>query len=150
VGLDVANGIVVDAELSTADPHISAIGDCASFPCRHNEGRPTRLEAVQNATDHARCVVDRLIGKPHAYEAWPWFWSAQGALRLQTAGLTIGHDQTVIRGAAESGEFSVFCYKEGRLLGVESINRPAEHAHTRRLLAAGREVTPDQAADLGF
>jgi 3-phenylpropionate/trans-cinnamate dioxygenase ferredoxin reductase subunit len=149
-GLTVANGIVVDAELLTGDSNISAIGDCASFPCRHNEGRPTRLEAVQNAADHARCVAARLVGKTHTYGALPWFWSEQGALRLQIAGLTIGHDKTVLRGTVESGEFSVFCYKAGQLLGVESINRPADHAHARRLLAADRHVTPEQAADLGF
>ena len=149
-GLDVANGIVVVAELLTADPAISAIGDCASFPCVHAEGRPTRLEAVQNATDHARCVADRLVGKPHPYNALPWFWSEQGPLRLQIAGLTAGHDQYVLRGDMESGQFSVFCYKDGRLLGVESINRPADHAIARRILSAGREVTPDEAADAGF
>ncbi len=149
-GLDVANGIVVDAELRTADPAISAIGDCASFPCVHAEGRPMRLEAVQNATDHARCVADRLVGKPHPYNALPWFWSEQGPRRLQIAGLTAGHDQYVLRGDMESGQFSVFCYKDGRLLGVESINRPADHAIARRILSAGREVTPDEAADAGF
>jgi 3-phenylpropionate/trans-cinnamate dioxygenase ferredoxin reductase subunit len=105
---------------------------------------------VQNAADHARCVADRLIGKPHPYAALPWFWSEQGPLRLQIAGLTQGHDRTVLRGAVESGEFSVFCYKEGALLGVESINRPADHAHARRLLAVGRQVTPEQAADASF
>jgi 3-phenylpropionate/trans-cinnamate dioxygenase ferredoxin reductase subunit len=149
-GLTVANGIVVNEELLTADVNISAIGDCASFPCRHAEGKPTRLEAVQNAADHARCVADRLTGKPHPYGALPWFWSEQGKLRLQIAGLTGGHDQTVLRGGIESGEFSVFCYKGGALLGIESINRPADHAHARRLLAAGRQVTPDQAADSSF
>ena len=149
-GLAVANGIVVNAELATADVNISAIGDCASFPCTHAAGQPTRLEAVQNAADHARCVADRLVGKPHAYGALPWFWSEQGKLRLQIAGLTTGHDQTVPRGTVESGEFSVFCYKGGALLGVESINRPADHAHARRILAAGRAVTPEQAADESF
>ena len=149
-GLAVANGIVVDAELLTADSNISAIGDCAAFPCRHAAGQPTRLEAVQNAADHARCVADRLVGKPHPYGALPWFWSEQGKLRLQIAGLTTGHDQTVPRGTIESGEFSVFCYKGGTLLGVESINRPADHAHARRLLAAGRTVTPEQAADASY
>jgi 3-phenylpropionate/trans-cinnamate dioxygenase ferredoxin reductase subunit len=149
-GLAVANGIAVNEELLTADPAISAIGDCAAFPCRHAAGQPTRLEAVQNAADHARCVVDRLVGKPHPYGALPWFWSEQGKLRLQIAGLTTGHDQTVPRGSVESGEFSVFCYKAGTLLGVESINRPADHAHARRLLAAGRQITPEQAADDDF
>ncbi|HVB17813.1 MAG TPA: FAD-dependent oxidoreductase [Stellaceae bacterium] len=149
-GLAVANGIVVDRELLTADPNISAIGDCAAFPCAHADGQPTRLEAVQNAADHARCVADRIAGKPHPYAALPWFWSEQGPLRLQIAGLTTGHNHTVLRGDPESGEFSVFCYKGDALLGIESVNRPADHAHARRLLAGGRQVTPDQAADADF
>lgn len=149
-GLAVANGIVVDEQLLTADPAVSAIGDCAAFPCRHAAGGPTRLEAVQNAADHARCVADRIVGKPHPYTALPWFWSEQGKLRLQIAGLTTGHDRTVLRGNLEAGEFSVFCYKGGALLGIESVNRPADHAHARRLLAAGRQVSPEQAADDSF
>jgi 3-phenylpropionate/trans-cinnamate dioxygenase ferredoxin reductase component len=149
-GLDVANGILVDERLLTADPAISAIGDCASFPCIHAEGRPVRLEAVQNATDHARCVADRLVGKPHPYNALPWFWSEQGPLRLQIAGLATAHNHCVLRGDPDSGQFSVFCYRDGRLLGVESVNRPADHAVARRILAAGRQVTPDEAADASF
>jgi 3-phenylpropionate/trans-cinnamate dioxygenase ferredoxin reductase subunit len=50
----------------------------------------------------------------------------------------------------ESGEFSVFCYRGGALAGIESVNRPADHAHARRLLTAGRRVTPEQAADESF
>src|SRR5437763_1488407 len=61
-----------------------------------------------------------------------------------------GHDHTVLRGSVESGEFSVFCYRAGELLGIESVNRPADHAHARRLLSAGRQVTPEQAADASF
>jgi 3-phenylpropionate/trans-cinnamate dioxygenase ferredoxin reductase subunit len=153
-GLAVANGIVVNAELLTTDSNISAIGDCAAFPCQHAQGSttgaPTRLEAVQNAADHGRCVADRIVGEAHPYTALPWFWSEQGPLRLQIAGLTAGHDHTVLRGSAESGEFSVFCYRAGTLLGIESVNRPADHAHARRLLSAGRQVTPEQAADDSF
>jgi 3-phenylpropionate/trans-cinnamate dioxygenase ferredoxin reductase subunit len=149
-GLAIANGIVVDEQLLTANPAISAIGDCAFFPCRHAEGAPTRLEAVQNAADHARCVADRLVGKPHPYTALPWFWSEQGPLHLQIAGLTTGHNHTVVRGNLEAGEFSVFCYRAGALVGIESVNRPADHAVARRLLSAGRQITPDQAADDSF
>jgi 3-phenylpropionate/trans-cinnamate dioxygenase ferredoxin reductase subunit len=149
--LPAANGVLVDEVLATADPAISAIGDCASFPCRHApDGGMTRLESVQNAADHARCVADRIVGKPHPYTALPWFWSEQGPLRLQIAGLTNGFDRTVTRGAVESGEFSVFCYRGGALAGIESVNRPADHAHARRLLTAGRRVTPEQAADESF
>src|SRR5262249_23529586 len=65
--LAIENGIVVDERLSTADPLISAIGDCAVFPSRHALKNPVRLEAVQNATDHARCVAARILGKPRPY-----------------------------------------------------------------------------------
>lgn len=149
-GLSVQNGIVVDAELKTEDAAVSAIGDCASFPCVHAGGNMIRLEAVQNAADHARTVADRICGKPHPYTALPWFWSEQGPQRLQIAGLTTGHDRTVVRGNTEAGEFSVFCYRGDALLGIESVNRPADHAHARRILATGRQVTPEQAADESF
>jgi 3-phenylpropionate/trans-cinnamate dioxygenase ferredoxin reductase subunit len=149
-GLKVENGVAVDAQLLTADPNISAIGDCASFSSRHSLRNPVRLEAVQNATDHARCVAGRLVGKPYDYEALPWFWSEQGALRLQIAGLTIGFQQVVLRGDYAAGAYSAFCYAGDKLLGIESINKPADHAFARRLLAAGRSVTPAQAADPGF
>jgi 3-phenylpropionate/trans-cinnamate dioxygenase ferredoxin reductase subunit len=149
-GLAVENGIVVDEQLLTADPAISAIGDCASFPSRHSLRNPVRLEAVQNAADHARCVAARLTGKPHVYEALPWFWSEQGPLRLQIAGLTTGFQQIVLRGDYEGGAYSAFCYAGDKLLGIESINKPADHAFARRLLAAGRGVTQQQAADPSF
>ena len=149
-GLKVENGVSVDEMLRTADPAISAIGDCASFPSRHSLKNPVRLEAVQNATDHARCVASRIIGKPYAYEALPWFWSEQGDLRLQIAGLTTGYQQIVLRGDYEKGEYSAFCYAGEKLLGIESINKPADHAFARRLLATGRGVTPEQAADPSF
>ena len=149
-GLAVGNGVVVDEQLLTADPNISAIGDCASFPSRHSLKNPVRLEAVQNAADHARCVASRLVGKPHVYEALPWFWSEQGALRLQIAGLTTGFQKVVLRGNYAGGEYSAFCYAGDQLLGIESINKPADHAFARRLLAAGRGVTPAQAADESF
>ncbi|MBV8778145.1 MAG: pyridine nucleotide-disulfide oxidoreductase, partial [Alphaproteobacteria bacterium] len=43
-----------------------------------------------------------------------------------------------------------FCYAGDRLLGIESINNPAEHAFARRVLAARRSIAPEQAADRGF
>ena len=149
-GLAVENGIVVDEMLLTADPAISAIGDCAAFPSRHSQKNPVRLEAVQNAVDHARCVVDRLVGTAHPYAALPWFWSEQGPQRLQIAGLTTGFQDVVLRGDYEKGEYSAFCYAGDTLLGIESINKPADHAFARRLLAAGRNVTPAEAADESF
>ena len=90
-GLPVASGIIVDRQLRTADPDISAIGDCALYQSARF-GMPLRLESVQNAADHARCVAARLTGKPEDYDGVPWFWSDQGSDKLQMAGLTAGFD----------------------------------------------------------
>jgi 3-phenylpropionate/trans-cinnamate dioxygenase ferredoxin reductase subunit len=148
-GLPVANGISVNAQLATADPKVSAIGDCASFPDSWT-GQTIRLESVQNAVDQGRCVARRITGQPADYGAVPWFWSDQRDLKLQMVGLTAGCDRTAIRGSIADRAFSVFCFKGDKLIGIESVNRPADHMFGRRLLAAGANVTPDEAADMSF
>ena len=122
-GLAVANGVVVDEQLGTSDPAVSAIGDCAVYPSRHAGGASVRLESVQNAVDHARSLAAHLSGRSRPYDAVPWFWSDQGPLKLQIAGLTAGSDAHVTLG--EGGSCAVLCFRGGRLAGVESINRPA-------------------------
>jgi 3-phenylpropionate/trans-cinnamate dioxygenase ferredoxin reductase subunit len=148
-GLAVDNGIVVDEQLATADPAILAIGDCANFPTSFATGR-VRLESVQNAVDQARSVAAYIVGKPAPYDKVPWFWSDQGDLKLQIAGITMGHDTAVLRGEPEDGHFSVFCYRAGRLIGVESVNQTADHVVARRLLAGDPKLTPEQAADESY
>jgi 3-phenylpropionate/trans-cinnamate dioxygenase ferredoxin reductase subunit len=148
-GLPVAAGIIVDDHLLTADPDISAIGDCALF-ASPRFGAALRLESVQNATDHARCVAARLTGDAKVYDGLPWFWSDQGPDKLQIAGLTTGYDQVVVRGDRAQGAFSAFCYRSGTLVGIESVNRAGDHMFGRRLLAASGSITPEQAADSNF
>lgn len=148
-GLEVDNGIRVDANLVTSDPAISAIGDVASFPSPYAE-RPIRLESVQNAVDQAKAVAARLMGKPAPYTALPWFWTEQGDLRLQIAGLADGHDRTVQLGSTESRQIAVLCFRQGRLIAVETANRTPDHLLARKLLARGTLLTPEQAAEPGF
>ena len=148
-GLPVASGIIVDEQLLTSDPDISAIGDCALFASRRFGGS-LRLESVQNATDQARCVAARLTGDAKTYDGQPWFWSDQGDDKLQIAGLTTGYDRVVVRGDPAQRSFSAFCYREGRLVGVESVNRAADHVFGRKILGLNRSIAPEQAADLDF
>jgi 3-phenylpropionate/trans-cinnamate dioxygenase ferredoxin reductase subunit len=147
--LAVGDGILVDEELLTSDPHISAIGDCASFPTPFADGARVRIESVQNAVDQARCVAARPGGQARAYAAVPWFWSDQGPLKLQIAGLSCPHDLAVPRGDPASGAFSSSASR-GHLVGVESVNRPADHMAARRILLGRVPITPEQAGDPGF
>jgi 3-phenylpropionate/trans-cinnamate dioxygenase ferredoxin reductase component len=148
-GLPTASGIIVDEHLLTADANVSAIGDCALYTSKRFGGS-LRLESVQNATDHARCVAARLTGKIEVYDGVPWFWSDQGPDKLQMVGLTTGYDRVVVRGDREQGAFSAFCYKGDTLLGIESVNRAGDHMFGRRLLGAGGSITPEQAGDESF
>jgi 3-phenylpropionate/trans-cinnamate dioxygenase ferredoxin reductase subunit len=109
-----------------------------------------RLESVQNATDQGRHVARAILGDTRAYGEVPWFWSIQGPVRLQIAGLSRPDDTTVTAGDPAAGRFSVFCFRSGRLVAVESVNRPADHVAARRVLATDQLPTPEQTTAPGF
>ncbi len=144
------NGIVVDETLCTADPAISAVGDCAAYPLALGGGARVRLESVQNAIDHGRCVASRLMGRPRPYNIVPWFWSDQGPYKLQIAGFSMPSEHVALRGDPTSGAFSTFCFIGERLVGVESVNKPADHMVARRLLANATALSFTEASDPGF
>jgi 3-phenylpropionate/trans-cinnamate dioxygenase ferredoxin reductase subunit len=145
-GLRIANGIAVNEYLQTDDENIFAIGDCAEHPCEF-AGARIRLESVQNAADQAQCVAATIAGRRNIYRALPWFWTDQFDIKLQMAGISNGHDCVVSRGNAESRKLSVFYFKEGRLIAIDSINRPVDHMMGRKLIANHVRLTPEQAAD---
>ncbi|MFS8100150.1 FAD-dependent oxidoreductase, partial [Lentzea alba] len=148
-GLAVDNGIVVDAHLRTVDPRIHAVGDCARFASALTGGL-TRLESVQNATDQGTTVASAILGSAEPYTALPWFWSDQYDVKLQIAGLADGHDRTVTVGDPAEGRFSVFCFRDDRLIGIEAYNRPIDFLMGRRILEAGNQLTPEIVARPGF
>ncbi len=144
-GLTVANGIVVDAQLATADPDISALGDCAVFPDPRTR-RPVRLESVQAAVDHARAIARRLVkGVSDPYAAVPWFWSDQADWKLQIAGLSTPEDASVAR---EDGAMLRFDGDE--LTAVETINDARTHMQARRLMASDTPLTRQTLEATGY
>ncbi|MFD6433969.1 NAD(P)/FAD-dependent oxidoreductase [Streptomyces venezuelae] len=147
-GLPVNGGIAVDSRLRTADPHISAIGDCAAFP-QVRSGSRLRLECVQNAVGHGRSVAERLAGTSRAYDELPWFWSDQFSTTVQIAGFNEGHESEVVLGT-DPDAFSVLLFRGDDLQAVESVNRPGDHAAARRLLTQGTPPTPEEASAPGF
>ncbi len=153
-GLHCDNGIVVDTALRSSDPGILAIGDVARFPVSTQwapAGGLLRLESVQNATDQARAAALTLQGLNPVYAALPWFWSEQGAMRLQMAGLMPAPDGTGVqrhrRPGANDASFSILHYLGERLLCVESANAPMDHVMSRKLIEAGRNPPPAVACD---
>ncbi|MEI4232336.1 NAD(P)/FAD-dependent oxidoreductase [Roseovarius sp. D22-M7] len=141
-GLEIDNGVAVDAQGRTSDPAIWAVGDCASFP---HDGARLRLESVPNAIDMAECVAGNIMGAGTPYVPKPWFWSDQYDVKLQIAGLNAGYDRVVTRGGGTA--MSVWYYKGDRLLAVDAMNDPRAYMVGKRLIEAGKTADPGIVAD---
>ena len=146
-GADGGNGVTVDEYGRTTLPDIFAIGDCAMHPNPFAGGLPIRLESVQNANDMATTVARAVTGELEAYHAVPWFWSNQYDLRLQTVGLSTGHDQEVLRGDPATRSFSVIYLKKGRVVALDCVNATKDYVQGKALVLGGAVVAPERLAD---
>ncbi len=147
-GAKASNGVEVDAQCRTSLPDIYAIGDCA---LHHNKFAATdgaiRLELVQNANDQAIIAAKAIMGGSETYEAVPWFWSNQYDLRLQTVGLSIGHDAVVVRGDPATRAFSLVYLKQGRVIALDCVNVTKDYVQGKALVVEGRVIAPELLAD---
>lgn len=141
------NGVAVDAQCRTSLPDVYAIGDCALHANAYADGAEIRLESVQNANDQANVVAKLLTGQDAHYDAVPWFWSNQYDLKLQTVGLSIGHDATVLRGDPATRSFSVIYLKQGRVIALDCVNAMRDYVQGKRLVAERMIVDPATLAD---
>ena len=140
-------GVEVDEYCRTSLSGIYAIGDCASFANAFADGRIVRVESMQNANDMANCVAQDIMGTSRPFKALPWFWSDQYDLRLQTAGLAIGYDRTVLRGDPQKNEFSIIYLKANRIIAIDCVNAVADFIQGRKLIEAGACHDPEHLAD---
>lgn len=148
-GAEGGNGVLVDDHCRTSLPDVFAIGDCAAHANSFADGAVIRLESVQNANDQASTVARVLTGNPAPYHAVPWFWSNQYDLKLQTVGLSIGHDAAITRGDPGTRSFSVVYLKAGRVIALDCVNMVKDYVQGRKLVEAGTHVAPERLADAG-
>ncbi|TIV91064.1 MAG: NAD(P)/FAD-dependent oxidoreductase, partial [Mesorhizobium sp.] len=87
-----------------------------------------------------------ILGHAEPFSAVPWFWSDIGDMKLQMVGLTQGGDNHVVLGEPANNKFSIYHYAGNRLLGIESVNRPADHMLGRKMLGAGFSPAPQTVA----
>ncbi len=145
-GLVCGNGIVVDADMRTSHPDVFAAGDVAWRPLAHY-GREGRLESVHNAIEGGKLAAAAVLGLPAPALDVPWFWSDQFDLKLQTAGLWTGADDTVVRSDPQSRAFAVFYLKEGIVIAVDAVNSAPEFIVGKKLVAAQARVAPAELVD---
>ncbi len=121
IGLEIENGIKVDAQCRTSDENIFAIGDCTEH---HNlfYNRFIRLESVQNANDQAKIAAATICGKQVVYDSIPWFWSDQFDIKLQMVGLSFGYNELIIRTETDENKLSAWYFLDDKLIAVDTIN----------------------------
>ncbi|WP_324750736.1 FAD-dependent oxidoreductase [Sphingomonas sp. LY54] len=146
-GADGDNGVAIDGYCSTSLPDIFAVGDCAEHANAFAGGARLRLESVQNANDQANVVAGAITGAAEPYHAVPWFWSNQYDLKLQTVGLSLGHDQAVTRGDPASRSFSVVYLREGRVIALDCVNMVKDYVQGRKLVLDRAQIPAERLAD---
>lgn len=146
-GASGGNGVDVDEYCRTTLDDIYAIGDCAAHANAYANNAVIRLESVQNAHDMASTAARAICGDKQPYHAFPWFWSNQYDLKLQTAGLSLDYDQTVLRGDVEAKKFSVIYLKEGRVIALDCVNSVKDYVQGRKLVEANIVADLDVLAD---
>ena len=143
-----SNGVDVDFCCRTTLDDVYAIGDCAAHANPFADNAVIRLESVQNAHDMANTVAKAIMGEKEPYHALPWFWSNQYDLKLQTAGLSLGFDQTVLRGDPATRKFTVVYLKGGKPIAFDCVGTMKDYVQGRKLLEAGvGKVDPALLAD---
>lgn len=135
------NGVKVDSKCRTTLPNIFAIGDCALHSNVYASNSEMRIESVQNANDQAVVASKNIMGLEVDYQSLPWFWSNQYDLKLQTAGLSKGHDDVVLRGNPEERSFSVVYLKKGRFIAIDCVNSVKDFVQSKKLIVSN--VSPD-------
>ncbi len=141
-GLEVDDGIVVDARMQTSDPAIWAIGDC----CRHFNDfyqASLRLESVPAAQEQAKVAAAAMLGKTPPAHAVPWFWSDQYDVKLQMIGQCDSAADWVVRGDPSVGDFSLCQLRDGIIVSACTVNRSQEFVTLRRLV--GERIAVDGA-----
>ena len=132
-----SNGVDVDFCCRTTLDDIYAIGDCAAHANPYADNAVIRLESVQNAHDMANTVAKAIMGEKEPYNALPWFWSNQYDLKLQTAGLSLGFDQTILRGDPATRKFTVVYLRDGKPIAFDCVGTMKDYVQARKLLESG-------------
>ena len=149
-GLEIGNGIVVDAGLRSSDPDIYAAGDVANayHPLL---GRHVRVEHWANALNQPQVAARAMLGQDVAYDLVPYFYTDQYDLGMEYAGYVEpgGYDRVVFRGDVEGREFVAFWLRGGRVLAGMNVNIWDVNEMIQAIVRGGRPVDASRLADPG-
>jgi 3-phenylpropionate/trans-cinnamate dioxygenase ferredoxin reductase component len=143
-GLEVDNGIIVDANQRTSHPAVFAAGDCARH--RDHDGQLRRREEHWEAAQiSGRAAAAGMLGLPIEPSGAPWFWSDRHGVHLEATGRLNGPGEVIVR--PEGTHPTVFVVDDGLLVGAASLNNANAVRAARRLIDQRIPVSPDELSD---
>lgn len=134
-GLTVANGIVVHPGQRTSHPHVFAVGDVARL-----DGHRIRHEHWEAAQRDGEAAARGILGLAVPDAGATWFWSDRHGSRLEAVGSMADTERTVLRGAVDTGAFTVFGLRGDRLAAAAAIDQPRDIKAARRIVDRGVAV----------
>ncbi|MGW7005874.1 NAD(P)/FAD-dependent oxidoreductase [Streptomyces sp. NPDC054933] len=164
-GLQVNNGVVVDASLRTSDPDIYAAGDVANalHPMlgKHIRvehwanalhpmlGKHIRVEHWANALHQPGTAARSMLGESAFYDRVPYFFTDQYDLGMEYAGYAEpgSYEDVVVRGDLASREFIAFWLADGRVLAGMNVNIWDVNDAIQHLVRSGEQIDRDRLAD---
>jgi 3-phenylpropionate/trans-cinnamate dioxygenase ferredoxin reductase component len=145
-GLDVDNGVLVDAAGRTSDPDVFAAGDIA-----HHEhpvlGRRIRVEHWANALNQPTAVATAMLGGDASYDDLPYFFTDQYDLGMEYVGDASPDDRVVTRGDVTGREFVAFWVRDGRVTAGMAVNVWDVIDDVKALVLAGTQIDLGRLAD---
>jgi 3-phenylpropionate/trans-cinnamate dioxygenase ferredoxin reductase subunit len=147
-GLDVDNGVLVDASLHTSDRDIYAVGDIANHD--HPVLGRIRVEHWATALNQPAAAAAAILGGYAPYERLPYFFSDQYDLGMEYVGHATRDDtaRVVTRGDVEKREFVAFWLDDqDRILAAMNVNVWDVPDEVRPLIVNRTVVDVDKLAD---
>jgi 3-phenylpropionate/trans-cinnamate dioxygenase ferredoxin reductase subunit len=147
-GLDVDDGVLVDASLRSSDPAVFAAGDVANaFHPFYN--RHLRVEHWANALNQPLIAARSMLGKRTVYERLPYFFSDQYDLGMEYIGYATpgGYERVVVRGDLTSREFIAFWLSGDHVVAGMNVNVWDVVDQVGDLIRSGKPVSAVRLAD---
>jgi 3-phenylpropionate/trans-cinnamate dioxygenase ferredoxin reductase subunit len=144
-GLEVDNGVAVNAQLETSVPGIFAAGDTANHA--HPLLGSLRVEHWANALHQGPAAARNMLGQDQPFQRLPYFYSDQYEVGMEYTGYAASWDEVVFRGDVDAREFIAFWLKQGRVLAGMNVNVWDVTESIQRLISQGRMVDHRRLAD---
>ena len=143
-GLATGRGITVDDRMTTSDPRIFALGECA-------EHRGVIYGLVEPAYEHADTLARHLSGEPAEYRGTALSTSLKvSGLPVFSAGIVDTPDdaEAIVLSDPGAGLYRKLLVREGRLIGAVFVGDIAEQGACKSLIRSGGLI--DNVDDLMF